>query len=52
MDKQDRAYREMMDKVKNDCLLPQDAVRRCVDHDAEQGHEEYLKDMMEYQWKE
>ena len=52
MDKQEKAYREMMDKVKNDCLLPQDEVCRRTGKDAQRGHTEYLKDMMEYQYEE
>lgn len=52
MDKQKKAYREMMDKVKNDCLLPQDEVRRRTGKDAQRGHTEYMKDLMEYQYEE
>ena len=52
MDKQEKAYREMMDKVKNDCLLPQDEVCRRTGKDAQRGHTEYMKDLMEYQYEE
>ena len=52
MDKQEKAYREVMDKVKNDCLLPQDEVCRRTDKDAQRGHTEYMKDLMEYQYEE
>lgn len=53
MDKQEKAYREMMDKVKNDCLLPQDEVwpPHRQGH-AQRGHTEYMKDLMEYQYEE
>ena len=52
LDKQEKAYREMMDKVKNDCLLPQDEVCRRTSKDAQRGHTEYMKDLMEYQYEE
>ena len=52
MDKQEKAYREMMDKVKIDCLLPQDEVCRRTGKDAQRGHTEYMKDLMEYQYEE
>lgn len=46
MYKQNKDYREMMDKVKNDCLLLQDEVCRCTSKDDQRGHEEYMEYMM------
>lgn len=52
MVKREKVYREMMDKVKNDGLRPQDEVCRRTGKDAQRGHTEYMKDMMEYQYEE
>ena len=52
MDKQEKAYREMMDKGKKARPLPQEEVCHCAGKDAQRGHTEYMKDMMEYQYEE
>lgn len=52
MDRREKAYRERLDKGKRDGLLPQEEVCRRTDKDAQRGHTEYMKDLMEYQYEE
>ena len=44
--------RQRMDKGKKARPLPQEEVCRCAGKDAQRGHTEYMKDMMEYQYEE
>ena len=44
--------RKRRDKGKKALPLPQEEVCRCAGKDAQRGHTEYMKDMMEYQYEE
>jgi len=48
----EKTPRQRMDKGKKARPLPQEEVCRCAGKDAQRGHTEYMKDMMEYQYEE
>lgn len=52
MARQEKTPRQRMDKGKKVRPLPQEEVCRCAGKDAQRGHTEYMKDMMEYQYEE
>ena len=52
MARQEKTPRQRMDKGKKARPLPQEEVCRCAGKDAQRGHTEYMKDMMEYQYEE
>lgn len=52
MARQEKTPRQRMDKGKKVRPLPQEEVCRCAGKNAQRGHTEYMKDMMEYQYEE